>query len=77
MNVRGAGFDRFGKNGIDQTNDRRIVFLLQQVLCFRDGIRERCEIHVIANAFDHLHGFGGIVLVGRVEGFVKSTRING
>ena len=77
MNVRGAGFHRFGKDGIDQTDDWSIVFLLQQILGFRYRVRQGGQIHIVADALHHLHGFGGIVLVGGVQGLIESIRVNG
>ena len=77
MNVRGAGFHCFSENGIDQTDDWSIVFLLQKILGFRHGVSERGQVHVIADAFHHLHRFRRIVLIGGIQGLVETVRIDG
>ena len=77
MHIRGTALYCLGQNRIDKADNWSVVFLLQKIFRFRDRIGERGQIHIIANAFDHLHGFCRVVLISRIERLVKVVRLNG
>ena len=58
MDVRGVLFDRLAEDGVDQTDDRRVVFLLQQVFGFLHLFGQAGQVHVGTQALDHLHRGG-------------------
>ena len=77
MNVRGVGFDRLGKNGVNEADNGSVVLLLQQILRFRNRIGQRGQIHIVTNPLHHLHGFRRIVLIGGIQGLIEAVRLNG
>ena len=46
-------------------NDRRVVFLIEQIFGFGHGIGEAREVELVAHVFDHLPRLRGIARVGR------------
>ena len=75
VDVRGVLFDRLAEDGVDQADDRRVVFLLQQVFGFLHLFGQAGQVHVRTQALDHLHGGGRVVLVGVAQGLLEGRRI--
>ncbi len=59
MDVRGVLLDRLGQQGVDQTDDGRLILGLQQVFRLGQGLGHRHQIGVLAQPFDELHGIVG------------------
>ena len=76
MDVRSAALDRLGQDGVDQADDRGIILLLHQVLGFGNRFRQAGQVHVLADALNHLHGFFGIVLVGAGQRLIKRVGLH-
>ena len=65
MDVGGVLTDRFRQQRVDQADDGRIVALFEKVFGLRNGVRQRRQVHFVAQVLDHLPGAGGIAGVGR------------
>ncbi len=55
MDIRGVLGNRLAEDRVDQTNDRRVVLLLQQVLGFLDLVGQAGQVEVVAQPLDHQH----------------------
>ena len=71
MNVRGVVFDRFGQDGIDETNDRRVVVAFQQVGRFLQFLRDLRQVHFVIEPADHLHRIAIALFIGLLQQGVK------
>ena len=71
MNVRRILADRLGEEGIDEANDRCIIFIFNQVFRLGQSLRYCVEIHVIAQAFHRFHGLAGLILIGLLQQLIK------
>ncbi len=67
VNVGRVLADCFGKQRVDQPDDRRIVFLIEQVFRLGYGIRQARKVELVAHVFDHLPRLRRVARIGRRE----------
>ena len=53
VNIARAFFHRLGENGVDESNDRRVVFRFEQILRFGQFVGERFQIEVVVEICNH------------------------
>ena len=75
MDVGGAGLDRLAQDGVDQADDRCIVFLLQQIAGFGGEFGQAGQVEFGAKPLGHLPHFGGVALVGQGQFLLEGFRL--
>ena len=63
MYIRSVDLDGFGEQGIDQSNDGRIIIRFHQVFGF-EVVCQCVEVEFVTHAFHHGHGLVAALFVG-------------
>ena len=65
MNIRGFLFDGLGEHGVNQADNRRVVFAVQQVVGVRQLFGKGIQIQLVADIGHHAPGLGGVALIAQ------------
>ncbi len=67
MHVGCVVLDRFGQDGVDEADDRRIVVAFEQIGGFLQLLGDLQQVHLFVEAADHLHGHLAALFVGLLQ----------
>ena len=76
MDIRRVFTNGLREQGVDQSDNRRVILLFEQILSFGQSAGQTGQIHLVAEIFHHLLCFAGITRVGRTQQFIKLIRGN-
>ena len=76
MNIGRLLFNRLRENGVDQTNDRRIVFCVSKISQIRNLVDEFCQINIGGQVLSHLCSLILIALIGPTQAQLKRRLVD-
>ena len=74
MNIRCFLFDSLGEHGVNQADNRRVVFAIQQVVGVRQLFGKGVQIQLVADIRHHAPGLGGVALIAQHQQLFERLR---
>ena len=71
VNVRAVFLHRLREQGVDQSNDRRLVVTFEQIRSFGNAFGKMRKVGVVIQTFEHLHGNARAGFVGYAQQAVE------